>query len=431
MEPSDVIRPSDEIEPPAHEPPAENAGKAKLRKASAADLADLLAADPALAPALRFNMFRRRVAVVASLPWEHDGDTLVDTDLAELQVYAETRHRLIASIDALYVAVNMHAWRHRFNPLRDYLLSLQWDGVRRLDTWLAVYCGAARNKFNSAAGRKTLVGAVARAVQPGVKLDTMLVLEGEQGIFKSTLIRELAGAEYFNDAMLNFADARGAAEQMQGCWLWEVSELAGMSRAEVTAIKRFLSASEDKVRHVFKRMAETVPRSCVFIGTTNPDATGEYLRDSSGARRFWPVAVRRINIAAIRRDRDQLWAEAVAAFVASEKHWLEDRSVIKSQVKEAQKRTVTSPWIERTQRYIDANPLKNTLTTAEIFEAARGRSADSRSSEDLKHIADALTKAGFCKKSTNKRNVWIRSGTDGKPTSDKDGSDYERASNGT
>jgi predicted P-loop ATPase len=196
---------------------------------------------------------------------------------------------------------------HIFDPVRDYLDGLRWDGVKRLDRWLVVYCGARDTPLNRAIGRKMLVAAVRRVREPGCKFDYIVVLEGEQGVGKSTLLRFLAGDENFSDNEILGLNKKEQQEAIQGVWIYEVAELEGLVKSEVTKVKLFASKTVDGARPAYGRTRVDRPRRCIFVATTNEDT---YLRDTTGNRRFWPVAVNVIDLDAVKRDRDQLWAEA-------------------------------------------------------------------------------------------------------------------------
>jgi hypothetical protein len=198
----------------------------------------------------------------------------------------------------------------RFDPVCDYLDALQWDGQLRLDRLLVDYLGAEDTPFNRAIGRKMLVAMVRRARQPGCKFDTMPVIEGVQGTGKSSALRILAGEENFSDQPLLHLDPRAQQEALKGKWLDESSELAGLRRADVEMVKAFLSKTSDDGRPAYGRYRCEQLRRCIFVGTTN-DST--YLRDTTGNRRFWPVRTGRIDLDALQRDRDQLFAEAAVA----------------------------------------------------------------------------------------------------------------------
>jgi predicted P-loop ATPase len=197
--------------------------------------------------------------------------------------------------------------QRQFDPVRDYLDGLQWDGKRRLDTWMTTHLGAEASDLNRAFGRLMLVAAVRRARQPGCKFDQIIVLEGREGTNKSTAIETLAGKENFSDQTILGVDDRQQQEAMRGVWLYEIADLAGMSKADVDKVKAFASRTSDRARPAYGRQRIDVPRRCVFIATTNDDS---YLKSQTGNRRFWPVKTGKIDLKGIRDDRDQLWAEA-------------------------------------------------------------------------------------------------------------------------
>ena len=207
--------------------------------------------------------------------------------------------------DIVDQGVNLYAFSEERNELKEYLKSLEWDGQRRLDTWLIEYCGAGASAFVREAGRCWLIAAVARAFEPGTKFDHMLVLEGDQGIGKSTVFEILAGP-WFDE--LGKFDGKDSAEKLAGVWIVEIAELAGLNKSDVETVKSFLTVRADRYRPPYGRRVEEHPRTCVFGGTTNADT---YLNDSTGNRRFWPIKCQHIAIEDLRRDRDQLLAEAV------------------------------------------------------------------------------------------------------------------------
>jgi hypothetical protein len=196
------------------------------------------------------------------------------------------------------------------HPIREYLDSLQWDGVSRLERWLAVYMGAEDTPFHRAVGRLTLIAAVRRVREPGVKFDNILVFEGPQGSGKSTAVSILPGDAFFSDQDLLTADTKAQIELIEGIWIFEISELQGLGRAEIDRVKAFASRRFDRTRPAYGRFREDRPRQTIFIGTTNDD---QYLRDQTGNRRFWPVLTSQVDLVALRKDRDQLWAEAALA----------------------------------------------------------------------------------------------------------------------
>jgi predicted P-loop ATPase len=203
-----------------------------------------------------------------------------------------------------------------YHPVREYLKALKWDGTPRLQIWLAEYLGAEADPvYLAAVGRKFLISAVARVIQPGCQVDHMLVLEGPQDLGKSRTARALARyPEWFTDDMPDIHD-KDAALQLSGRWIVELAELAALRRSELEGMKAFITRPVDVFRPPYARRTVGVPRQSVFVGTTNE---AHYLRDPTGNRRFWPVPCSLIDIDALECDRDQLWAEALHALHAGE-----------------------------------------------------------------------------------------------------------------
>lgn len=399
--------PANEDAKQMHGEPIAPARPHKLRRATPADLDDALAADSRLSRLVYFDMFRRRVIVADPLPWDSErrGGAWSDNDGAELQTFLETEHGLLAGLEPVRVAVHKAAHRRRRHPIREYLLALAWDGQPRLDTWLIDCCAAPDTAYVRAVSRKFLVSAVARIMHPGAKVDHMLILEGAQGIAKSTVARTLAGDEYFSDTPPNFNDSRQSAEALNGIWILEFSELSALSRADVAAVKKFLSASEDHYRAAYAHEAESIPRQCVFIGSTNPDATGTYLRDHTGNRRFWPVPVAHCDIGALETIRDQLWAEAVFAYGNKEPWWPTSDEEVARAADEAKGRLEENPWLARTADYIEAHPLC-AVRAGDVFEVATNRVATSHDAVELKLIAEAFYQLGYARFHKRIGNWW-------------------------
>ncbi len=228
------------------------------------------------------------------------------------------------------------------HPICEYLASLTWDGKPRISNWLTDYFAAEPTPFHAAVGELVLVAAARRVRHPGAKFDCILVLEGEQGTGKSTAISILAGDEYFSDQEILTLDAKAQMEAVEGIWLYELGELQGLNRAETDKVKAFASRRVDRGRPAYARFREDRRRQVIFIGTTNDE---QYLKDTTGNRRFWPVRTGVINLDLLRRDRDQLWAEAAhveargGSLVLAENLW--------PAAGEAQgARLLDDPWLE-------------------------------------------------------------------------------------
>jgi predicted P-loop ATPase len=221
----------------------------------------------------------------------------------------------------LMAATVLSAWENSFHPVREYLLGLQWDGKPRIGNLFVDYLGSPDNAYTREVGRLMMVAAVARVFEPGHKWDFAVILEGLQGRGKSTFIRTL-GRRWFAELEVDFHDGKEMVEKMQGAWIMEIPELSGFNRADVRSIKAFISRQTDKVRLAYERRAQDFPRQCIMIGSTNDK---EYLKDDTGGRRFFPMpcTVDMIDIARLRRNIDQLWAEARAVYLQMREEWPE------------------------------------------------------------------------------------------------------------
>ena len=283
----------------------------------------ILSNDPALRGCLAFNEMDHNIVVRRDLPWRKVKGTSqwIDADDAALRYHLERVYGLTGK-DRIFDAVNVVANQHSFHPVRDYLSGCTWDGVPRVETLLIDYLGAEDNEYTRAVTRKTLVAAVSRIYRPGCKFDYMLTLRGRQGLGKSALIAKLGGA-WFSDTFTTM-QGKDAYEQVQGVWVMEVGELAGMRKAEAETIKLYISKQTDRFRPAYGRRLQEFPRQCVFIGTTNES---QFLRDTTGNRRFWVVDTPNDPELSIWEDLTDevirlIWAEAVELYKKGESLFL-------------------------------------------------------------------------------------------------------------
>ena len=285
----------------------------------------ILENDPQLHDIVIFDEFSNRLYVMGKLPWDSSGRRRdwKDADDAGLRCYMEKVYNITGK-ERITDGFQLYCEMHKTNLVQEFLRSLPaWDGVPRLDKLFIDYLGAADNAYIRAVARKSLCAAVARAMQPGVKYDTMPILVGSQGIGKSTLLR-LLGREWFNDSLSTF-EGKEACEMIQGSWLVELQELNGLNKSEENAVKQFLSKSDDIYREPYGRRTGRYPRRCVFFGTTNDD---EFLRDKTGARRFLPIdCMAQLPVKSVFSDLPgevpQIWAEALLAWRMGEALYLE------------------------------------------------------------------------------------------------------------
>lgn len=290
-----------------------------------------------------FNQFTRDVEV--------DGAPMQNYHVIEFRRIMHDDRFKARKVDVLD-EMEAEARRNQYDPLTSYLGSLKWDGKKRIDRWLVDYLGAdPHNPFYSHISAKILIGAVARARRPGCKLDTMPVLEGPQGIGKSTAIRYLFGDQFFIDDLGDF-HSKDSFQLIQGAWACEIAEMSALAKSEVADVKKFLSKVQDKFRAPYERAPVIVPRRTIFFGSVNPEVGAGYLKDTTGARRFWPIACGQVNLRGILQDRDQLWAEAVQRFEAGEKWYLDDKVALAEAEAEQAKRFEFHPWQAVIEEYI-------------------------------------------------------------------------------
>lgn len=274
-----------------------------------------------------FNQQLDGMEIRDEVPWKHPSKYWRDADDAQLISYVDSHYGTFSARN-YQIAVAKVTDDRSYHPIREFLEALpEWDKVQRLDTILIDYLGADDNDYVRAVTRKTLCAAIMRVLNPGCKFDSMLVLNGPQGVGKSTLISRLAG-EWFSDS-LNLGDTKDktAAEKLQGYWILEIGELAGLRKAEVETLRSFLSRQNDIYRAAFGKRATPHQRQCIFFGTTN--AESGYLRDTTGNRRFWPVKTpggsSQYSWEISDETVQQIWAEALVYVKAGEPLYLDAR----------------------------------------------------------------------------------------------------------
>jgi predicted P-loop ATPase len=269
---------------------------------------------PELKELLRLNEFALNIEFTRAPPWRQcaAGDAWAEQDDAGLLVWLQDKDIAVRSATVVGNAALLAASDQSIHPVRDYLEALEWDGTERLAGMLEAYFGArGRTEYHAAIGLRFLVSAVARILTPGCQADHTLVLESAQGTGKTSAVRALAVKPEWFAGSLPDIHSKDAPLQLAGRWFIEIAELKAVRNSQLEATKSFLTETCDTFRPPYARRTGQFPRQCVFVGTTNED---QYLRDRTGNRRYWPVKCGRIDIAALTRDRNQLWAEAVHKF---------------------------------------------------------------------------------------------------------------------
>lgn len=298
---------------------------------------------------LHFDQSALQVIAKAPPPWDSRPVPFPWCDEDDVRAAAWMQQQsIMVSKEITGQAIQTVARVFPFHPIREYLNGLEWDGLSRIDDWLTLYLSLDPSDYIRAVGSKWLIGAVARVFKPGCKNDTCLVLEGPEGLLKSTALRTLA-TPWFTDEISDLG-TKDAAMQVRGVWVIELAELDAMGRTEASRTKAFMSRSTDRYRPPYGKHVIEVPRESVFAGTVNHDT---YLKDETGGRRFWPAKCGTIRIDELRRDRDQLWAEAVARFRAGEIWWIDSPELNASASEEQQQRYDEDAWHPLIENWIE------------------------------------------------------------------------------
>jgi predicted P-loop ATPase len=346
-------------------------------------LTDLLAYDEML----RAELLTQPVPSSLRKP-DDQARPIQDADVSALQEFMQLQGLERVSKDTVHQAVALRARERAFHPVQDYLNSLRWDGSPRLATWLHAYLGAEKTDYTAGIGRMFLVAMVARVFDPGCKADYMMVLEGEQGAMKSTACAILGG-QWFSDNLPDIRGGKDVSQHLNGKWLIEVAEMSALDKAEAAALKAFITRPVERYRPSYGRKDVIEPRQCVFIGTTNKAA---YLRDETGGRRFWPVAVGKVlDVAGLTGARDQLFAEAVALYRQGSKWW-PDRDFEAQQIKPQQDdRYEADAWEGAIAKFLIG---RDKVTILEVAREALFIDMPKIGTSDQRRISAALERLG-------------------------------------
>lgn len=356
---------------------------------------------PELQGMLGYDELERSAVMLKPAPGLLDGGGRVphpvqDIDATGLQDWLQNATLRHLAKDTVHQAVDFVARQNSFHPVRDYLNGLAWDGTARVDKWLNYYLGVDRLTAHTAlgqdyvdrVGRMFLISAVARIRQPGCQCDYVLVLEGAQGNLKSSAVNALA-APWFSDHLPDLShNSKDVSQHLNGKWIVEIPELSALVKADSTTIKSFITRRVEQYRRSYGHRDVYEPRQCVLIGTTNE---ASYLRDPTGGRRFWPVKCTNIDLEALLRDRDQLWAEAVQLYKAGEKWWPDKEFERDVMMPEQEARFEEDPWVEVITGHLEVRR----QTTLYAVAGALGFQTDKIGTRDVRRIAAILRSLGW------------------------------------
>lgn len=385
--------------------------KAAARIANMTNCAVALRKDSTLQGLFKLNEFAGTVVIMRPPPVMHDKDPpqpgpyprdVTDADYGLVQMHLQREHFSAANKTDVRDAVRIVGASKRFHPVRDWLAGLVWDRTPRLNRWLwrTYSLDAADSQvsdYHDAIAAAFLIGAVRRVRKPGCKLDAMLILEGSQGIGKSQSVRLLFGDAWFSDSLSPKLESRDAAIGLQGVWCVEFAEIEQIIRSEVEVIKAFISRQFDKFRVPYATGDTTFPRQCVLVGTTNSD---DYLRDSTGNRRFWPVRCRDVDLEWLAENREQIWAEAAFREAAGEPHWLDKTMVdaLQGAARMQSERVAVDAWHDIIRGYVAH---LSTVSINEILAGAVAVPIDRQDMKTMKRAADVLRRLGW-----QRKDVW-------------------------
>lgn len=347
---------------------------------------------------LAYNAFTDRLVKMKPAPSGGDAGPWTDNDTIQALVWMSKTYAVDMPKNNVADGVIAAALNRTIDPPGDWLRDLVWDKTPRIDRLFVDYFGAENDAYMREVSRCFLIGAVKRVLQPGCKLDAVVVLEGKQGAYKSTSIKALFTPQWTSDSEL-YLGRVDAYQSLKGKWAVEFSEMCASNKKQVDELKAFISAPTDYYRRSYGRFHEDVPRRCVFVGTTN---VNKYLADTTGNRRFWPVKVGTISLSKIRADRDHLFAEAVARI--GEDHWLSGEAL--KQAEQAQgERVVEDAWTDIVLRYAVE---KGSVTVEEVLKFGLELTPNQMVGGTSEKVGKILHAAGWTTKRPTENGVRVR-----------------------
>jgi putative DNA primase/helicase len=371
---------------------------------------------PEWAGCVAYNEFALTVVIKNLPPWTNSGPVgraWTDNDDRLTACWLQ-RHDVLVNSRIAAEASQAIAQENPFHPVKNYLGTLTWDQTERIDTWLCTYLGVEDSPYTRAIASRWLISAVARIYQPGCQADAVLLLEGPQGTLKSSALRVLVGDQWFSDCVSELG-SKDSRLELYGNWVIEIPECDRIKRGDLERVKGFLSTRFDKFRPPYGRHSETFPRSCIFAGSSNDETP---FTDPTGNRRFWPVRCARIDLDRLRKDRDQIWAEALVRYRAGAPWWLETPELNAAATEAQNNRYLPGIWDEhilnwcddpqpRTKRDEDHGPsgdvswelpfdsTHDAVTVYDVLVHGLGKTLDKFGSGDVIQVVNCLKHNGW------------------------------------
>lgn len=357
----------------------------------------IFAHDPVLKGILGYDAFKNDPLIMRPAPPIDEGSPTLPgpyprlweaADITLINGYMQRLWNHRFGRDVIENAMISSAHLSEFHPVRNYLKSLKWDRLPRIDMWLSAAFDVEMTPLTRAIAAKFLIAAVRRVMQPGCKFDHMMILEGPQGIGKSRALQLLCGAAWFSDCVPMDLNGKDAAMALNGVWITEFAEIEHIIRVEIETLKAFLSRAVDRYRPPYARGFVERPRQGITVGTTN---ARDYLRDTTGNRRIWPIKCRTADPEWVALNRDQLWAEAVVREATGEAIWLDDETIENLAKEEAEKRMAGDVWEDKIRLALIG---RQEITTAEILESMNVQTAHMTKSMEMR-VANVLRHFGW------------------------------------
>lgn len=363
----------------------------------------ILSCDERLKDVFGDNVFVNTTAVRKPLPWNvnekiySEGRAFNDDDALQTAVWISEKFGIEVSLNMIHEAVRKVALMNPYHPVRDYLDSLKWDKTPRLKHFFTGGIVDAKDEevedeYLENVAIKFFISAVARIYDPGCQADAMIVLEGSQGLGKSSLVAELGGKWYGDDIGTDIRD-KDSVLSMMGKWIIELPEMYAHSKADTDHYKSFIGRRIDRIRAPYGRTIRDYPRQCVFIGTTNRD---QYLKDETGARRIWPVNCKTINLKRLIEFKDELWAEAVYRYKNGESWFFDEKKLEALCHLQSSSRYIEDEWEWEVRHWIEDNDMEM-FTGTDVWTQCFGKNAVDFSRREQGRIASILKRIGFKK----------------------------------